>query len=65
MQRREERIQILDAAATHQRERAAEPVGEPPEQRLECRIGARIQGRVGELDQGAVDVQEQAPGLGG
>src|SRR6266404_1027458 len=60
-QRREQRIEILDAAAAHQCDRAPQAFCHLTQQRLETVVCAGFKRRIGQLDQSAVNVQEQAP----
>jgi hypothetical protein len=57
-QRGEQRVQIFDAAAAHQREGAAEPLRHLFQYRFEFVAGMRVEGSLGELDQRPVNVQK-------
>jgi hypothetical protein len=63
LQRRKQRVQVVDAASADQRQRTIKAPFHPLQQGLEVIAGTGIQRRVGELDQGAVDIQEQTPGV--
>jgi hypothetical protein len=60
-QRGEQRIQIFDAAAAHQREGAAQPLRDLFQHGFEFVARLRVEGSLGEFDQRSVDVQKQAP----
>ncbi len=59
--RREQPIELGDAASAHESERAAQGPGDAGQDLPECRIDADLPGRVGEVHERPVDVEEQPP----
>ena len=57
-QRREQPIDDLDAATTHECNGAVEGLRQPSQQVGEFTIHHDRRGRLGELEQGAVDIEE-------
>ena len=61
-QGRKQFVETVDAAAADERDRPAQHVADLCEQRLQLRVRGRALRGVRQFDEGAVDVEKQAPG---
>jgi hypothetical protein len=55
----EESIDVCNCAAADDRQRPAEPIREAPQERREIRLDDDGVGPLGDINQGAVEVEEQ------